>query len=83
MHVPNEAGVHALSHAVGEVPPVPGTPADVNGGIAKAFFPTEAARAGHYRDLDVILGQLAGPQELRRGAGTWRVGRGLDLGPGP
>jgi hypothetical protein len=40
------AGVHALSHAEGEVPPVPGTPADINGGIAKAFFPTEAARAG-------------------------------------
>jgi hypothetical protein len=61
----------------------PRTAADANGGIAKAFFPTEAARAGHYRDLDIILGQLMGRKELRRGAGTRRLGRGLDLGSRP
>jgi SAM-dependent methyltransferase len=82
--VANEGGVHALSHAEGEVPPVPGTPADINGGIAKAFFPTEAARAGHYRDLDVILGQLLGRKnfgevlELGASGGAWTWGLAHD-----
>jgi hypothetical protein len=82
--VPNEAGVHALLPAVGEVPPVPGTPADLNGGIAKAFFPTEAARAGHYRDLEIILGQLLGRKsfgevlELGASGGAWTWGLAHD-----
>jgi len=75
--VAQDNGVHALSPAVGEVPPVPGAPAEWNEGIAKAFFPTEAARAGHYRDLDVILGQLMGRKsfgevlELGASGGAW------------
>jgi SAM-dependent methyltransferase len=83
-HVPGEAGVHALMPAVGEVPPVPGGPADVNGGIAKAFFPTEAARAGHFRDLDVILGQVLGRKnfgevlELGAAGGAWTWGLAHD-----
>jgi SAM-dependent methyltransferase len=58
--------------------------ADVNGGIAKAFFPTEAARAGHYRDLDVILGQLMGRKsfgevlELGASGGAWTWGLAHD-----
>jgi hypothetical protein len=66
------------------VPPVPGTPADIAGGIAKAFFPTEAARAGHYRDLDVILGQLLGRKnfgevlELGASGGAWTWGLAHD-----
>ena len=82
--VATENGVHALSPAVGEVPPVPGAPADLAGGIAKAFFPTEAARAGHYRDLDVILGQLLGRKnfgevlELGASGGAWTWGLAHD-----
>jgi SAM-dependent methyltransferase len=77
-------GVHALTPAVGEVPPGPATAADANGGIAKAFFPTEAARAGHYRDLDIILGQLMGRKsfgevlELGASGGAWTWGLAHD-----
>jgi hypothetical protein len=58
--------------------------ADANGGIAKAFFPTEAARAGHYRDLDIILGQLMGRKsfgevlELGASGGAWTWGLAHD-----
>ena len=82
--VAEDSGVHALSPAVGEVPPIPGGPAELNGGIAKAFFPTEAARAGHYRDLDVILGQLMGRKsfgevlELGASGGAWTWGLAHD-----
>jgi SAM-dependent methyltransferase len=82
--VAQENGVHALSPAVGEVPPVPGGAADIAGGIAKAFFPTEAARAGHYRDLEVILGQLLGRKnfgevlELGASGGAWTWGLAHD-----
>lgn len=79
-----EGGVHALAPAVGEVPPVPGTTADMNGGIAKAFFPTEAARASHFRDLDVILGQVMGRKnfgdvvEIGASGGAWTDGLAQD-----
>ncbi|MDG4649875.1 methyltransferase domain-containing protein [Roseibacterium sp. SDUM158017] len=73
--VASENGVHALNPAYGEVPPAPGAPE----GIARAFFPTEAARIGHYRDLDIILGQVLGRKNLGEvleigaagGAWTW------------
>lgn len=82
--VPNADGVSALNPAVGEVPPAPGAPADLNSGIAKAFFPTEAARAGHYRDLDVILGQVLGRKnfgevlEIGASGGAWTWGLSYD-----
>jgi SAM-dependent methyltransferase len=75
-----ENGVHALNPAYGEVPPAPGAPE----GIAKAFFPTEAARIAHYRDLDVILGQVLGRKnfgevlEIGAAGGAWTWGLAHD-----
>lgn len=82
--VPGAGGVHALVPAVGEVPPIPGAPPELADGIAKAFFPTEAARAGHYRDLEVILGQLLGRKsfgevlEIGAAGGAWTWGLAHD-----
>jgi SAM-dependent methyltransferase len=78
--VPCEAGVNALNPAVGEVPPLPGAP----DAVAKAFFPTEAARASHFRDLDIILGQVLGRKslgdvlELGASGGAWTCGLSQD-----
>jgi hypothetical protein len=81
--VPNEAACTRCTSG-GRGAAGPGTAADANGGIAKAFFPTEAARAGHYRDLDIILGQLMGRKsfgevlELGASGGAWTWGLAHD-----
>lgn len=73
-------GVHALNPAYGEVPPAPGAPE----GIAKAFFPTEAARVAHFRDLEIILGQVLGRKsfgevlEIGAAGGAWTWGLAQD-----
>jgi SAM-dependent methyltransferase len=75
-----ENGIHALNPAFGEVPPSPDAPE----GIAKAFFPTEAARASHYRDLDIILNQVLGRKnfgevlEIGAAGGAWTWGLAQD-----
>ncbi|MCU4654121.1 class I SAM-dependent methyltransferase [Roseibacterium sp. SDUM158016] len=82
--VPAEAGVHALNPAVGEVPPVPGASPGQPDAIVRAFFPTEAARASHYRDLDLILGQVLGRKnlgevlEIGASGGAWTEGLSND-----
>jgi SAM-dependent methyltransferase len=77
-----EGGVNALNPAVGEVPPAPASAAPES--VTRAFFPTEAARASHYRDLDIILGQVLGRKrfgevlEIGAAGGAWTWGLAHD-----
>ncbi|AHM03093.1 hypothetical protein roselon_00660 [Roseibacterium elongatum DSM 19469] len=69
-----EGGVHAL--ALGSEPPKETQAGDV----ARAFFPTDAARRSHYRDLSMIVEQVMGRRHLSEvleiGAtgGAWTAG---------
>jgi SAM-dependent methyltransferase len=82
--VETSSGVHALNPAWGEVPPPPGAASGHPEAIARAFFPTEAARASHYRDLDIILGQVLGRKnfgevlEIGAAGGAWTCGLSQD-----
>ncbi|MBY6202648.1 class I SAM-dependent methyltransferase [Maritalea mobilis] len=69
-----EGGVHAL--ALGSAPP-----ADTQAGdVARAFFPTEAARRSHFRDLQMIIEQVMGRRhlsdvlEIGATGGAWTAG---------
>lgn len=79
-----EHGFNALNPAVGEVPPVPVAASMAPEAVAKAFFPTEAARAGHFRDLDIILRQVLGRKslgevlEIGAAGGAWTWGLAQD-----
>ena len=74
-----EGGVHALNPALGEVPTGPASAGSAPEAMAKGMFPTEAARASHFRDLDIVLGQVLGRKRLGEvleigasgGAWTW------------
>jgi hypothetical protein len=77
-------GVHALSPCGGRGAARPRHAADINGGIAKAFFPTEAARAGitaiSTSSSASLLGRKSFGEVLELGAsgGAWTWGLAHD-----
>lgn len=72
--VPSGNGVHAFS--LGSEPP---ESADLDD-VTRAFFPSEAARRNHARDLEIILEQVLGRRhmsevlEIGAGGGAWTPG---------
>ncbi|MFP4283577.1 MAG: class I SAM-dependent methyltransferase, partial [Opitutales bacterium] len=79
-----EGGVNALNPAVGEVPAAPAAASAAPDAVARAFFPTEAARASHFRDLEIILNQVLGRRrfgevlEIGAAGGAWTWGLAHD-----